>query len=197
MASQHSSMTFLHKTLDIGFPVLSRHLQDNSYFFNGTPLSSSGNWERNYKDYQEIDLETFLQITGMSKYTVTREQFKQGYELACFEWKEKLMEQVGKNLILSDETSVSMELVIEMSRALSNLEQKEFFNTLFPSVNKIRSEQLEIGEAMKITDNGQYNGIILLKAYSGFVDVFNPGNTWNECSFSGVRVYLKITYDEL
>jgi hypothetical protein len=190
--------SFLGKEkMEIGNFIISYH-EDGSYYYGG---SSERDLLSDYPNYKEIDLPTFLQITRMQKtemkkatHTVTREQFKQGYELACSEWKEKLMKSVGQNLVLSDETTVSQELIEEMHRAAANQRQKDFLNMLFPDPSLINSNNLKVGEAMRIgKSEGEHTGKIILRTYDSLVDINQPRSTWSgNPGFIGTKVELEI-----
>jgi hypothetical protein len=129
----------------------------------------------------------------MSCKTITREQFKQGYNLACSEWKKTLMDKFGKDLILNDTIDVEHSFVDKLRSVASNDEQIVFLKELFPIPNEINAQQLKIGEAMKVTDT-LYKDVLLIRIYGGeFVNVLKPNQTWREnCSLNGIKVEFKV-----
>ena len=180
------------RNINPGEFVLSKHRNDQSCLWASDDESFLLEL---HPGYVKINLETFLQITQMKNHTVTREQFQQGYELACSDWKVKLMDEVGVKLVLNDTVEVSGELVESLRRAASNSTQKSFIETLFGNSKSINSHDLEIGEAMRVSELGCWDGCIVLRTYSGFVDINNPRSTWSDCgpNFDGVKVQLEIT----
>jgi hypothetical protein len=145
--------------------------------------------------FTEITFEQFKQnIMSKSKFTtVTREQFQKGYKLACFEWKQTLMDKFGKDLALNDTINVDSSFVDRLRSAASNDEQRAFLNELFPDPNLINAQDLEIGEAMKVTDN-MYKDALIVRIHGGeFVNVLTPSQTWGEgCTLQGLRVKFKV-----
>jgi len=143
----------------------------------------------------KITYEQFKQnIMYKSKFTtITREQFKKGYNLACREWRKTLMDKFGKDLILNDTIDVEHSFVDKLRSVASNDEQIVFLKELFPIQNEINAQQLKIGEAMKVTDT-LYKDVLLIRIYGGeFVNVLKPNQTWREnCSLNGIKVEFKV-----
>jgi hypothetical protein len=186
---------YLSVPLDKGMFVLSKH-NDDSYFYSS---NNEQNLLLDFPNYKKINFETFLQITQIKKLpimsftTITREQFKKGYNLACSEWKKTLMDKFGEDLILNDTIDVEHSFVDKLRSVASNDEQKEFLKELFPNSNIINAQQLKIGEAIKVTDT-LYKDALLIRIYGGeFVNVLKPNQTWREdCSLNGIKVEFKV-----
>jgi hypothetical protein len=68
-----------------------------------------------------------------STHTVTREQFLEGYELACSDWKQTLTNKFSIALLKSDTIEVEDEFVQQLRGAASNESQREFLDKLFPN----------------------------------------------------------------
>jgi hypothetical protein len=191
--------TFLHKEeIGVGMFVMSNHSDESCYF--GSTDESELNID--FPSHESINFKTFLQITGMqtSTYTVTREQFLQGYELACSEWQERLTKKFAVQLIKSDTIEVDDEFVQLLRNAVSNEAQRQFLDKIFVDPNLIQPKDLKIGEAMRVKDTSTHrNGAIILKTYDGFVDINDPQSTWGKSNipiFKGVRVKLNIEAEE-
>jgi hypothetical protein len=153
-----------------------------------------------FPSHMRIDFETFLEITGIKSqtYTVTREQFLQGYELACDGWKETLTKKFAIELLKSDTIVVEDSFVQQLRNAAVSNTQIKFLDSLFVDPNLIQPKDLEIGEAMRIKEiSSHYYDAVILRTFDGFVDINNPRNTWSNIpSFRGVRVKLKIEVEE-
>jgi hypothetical protein len=148
-----------------------------------------------YSGFTEITYEQFKQnIMAKPEFTtITREQFQKGYKLACFEWKQTLMDKFGKDLALNDTVNIDHSLVDRLKSAASNDEQRAFLKELFPDPNEINAQDLEIGEAMKVTDNS-YKDALIVRIHGGeFVNILKPIQTWGEgCTLQGLRVKFKV-----
>jgi hypothetical protein len=151
---------------------------------------------RTLQDLQKLVKAIQMRLSSKSQmktYTVTREQFIKGYELACSDWKEKLRDQLAVKFAFQDTVEVSEELVNELRRAASNSKQKSFIEECFGSSNTISSLDLKVGEAMRIVEQGTNNGTIILRIYDSYVDIDDPNSTWDEeVDFIGVKVNVEI-----
>jgi hypothetical protein len=189
---------FQKEDIGVGLFVMSDHSDGSCYY--GSCYEEELNNE--FPSHESINFKTFLQITGMqtSTYTVTREQFLQGHELACSQWQERLTKKFAVRLIKSDTIEVDDEFVQLLRGSASNDTQREFLNKLFVDPNLIQPKDLKIGEAMRVKDTSTHrNGTIVLKTYDGFVDINDPQSTWGKSNipiFKGVRVKLNIEAEE-
>ena len=193
--TQATSFTY-QETIAVGQFVMSYHTDGSCYYGS----YSERKLNNEFPSHESIDFETFLEITGMktTSYTVTREQFLEGYELACGEWQRVLTDKFSIALLKSYTIEVDEEFIKTLREAVVNKYQQEFLDRLFPPSNFVQPKDLEIGEAMRITDQSSvYFNSVVLRTYDCFVDVNNPNSTWNGMpSFRGVRVKLKIEVEE-
>jgi len=192
-----NAKSYLYKEdIEVRRFVMSDHSDGSCYY--GSTDEKALNEE--FPSHESINFKTFLEITGMktSTYTVTREQFLQGYELACSVWQERLTKKFAVKLIESDTIVVDDDFVQLLRGSASNDTQREFLNKLFVDPNLIQPKDLKIGEAMRVKDTSSgYNGAVVLRTYDEFVDIYNPRNTWSGAPlFKGVRVKLKIEAEE-
>ena len=195
-----NATSFLHKeNIEVGMFVMSDH-HDGSYYYGSYNENELNN--NDFPSHQSINFKTFLEITGMktSTYTVTREQFLQGHELACSQWQERLTKKFAVQLIKSDTIEVDDDFVQLLRGSASNDTQREFLDKLFVDPNLIQPKDLKIGEAMRVKDtSSSYNGAVVLRTYDEYVNLNNPLNTWGSIGaplFKGVRVKLKIEAEE-
>jgi hypothetical protein len=144
--------------------------------------------------FKQITFEQFKQYVMGSKFTtVTREQFQKGYKLACGGWQQTLMNEYGKDLVLNDTVDIDHSFIDKLKSAASNDEQRAFLKELFPNPNEVNAQDLEIGEAMKVTDN-MYKDALIVRIHGGeFVNMLAPNQTWGEgCTLQGFRVKFKV-----
>ena len=164
---------YIDHDLHHGYYVLSDSY-DSSHFYTSDVTDSE-----TYGGYTGIDLDTFLQITQMKNHTVTREQFRRGYDLACSSWQVTLMREVGFELVLSDQVLVREDLISRMRDAASHESQTQMLDELFGASSKlINMSSLQIGEVMLVSE-GHYKGSLVARTYSEYVDLSSMNNTWN------------------
>lgn len=188
---------FLHKDIiAVGMFVMSNHSDGSCYY----GFDNEKELNLDFPSHVSIDFETFLEITEMKMptYTVTREQFLQGYELACGDWQELLAKKFAMELLKSDTIVVEDSFAQRLRNAAISSTQIEFLDSLFVDPNLVQPKDLEIGEAMRIKEiSSHYYDAVILRTFDGFVDVKNPRNTWSNIpTFRGVRVKLKIEVEE-
>jgi len=188
---------FLHKDIiDVGMFVMSSHSDGSCYY----GFDNEKELNLDFPSHVKIDFETFLEITEMktSTHTVTREQFLQGYELACGDWQELLAKKFAMELLKSDTIVVKDSFAQRLRNAAVSSTQIEFLDSLFVDPNLVQPKDLEIGDVMRVKEiSSPYYDVVLLRTYDGFVDINNPRNTWsNFPSFRGIRVKLKIEVEE-
>ena len=126
--------------------------------------------------------------------------------IACSTWKPKLAEKWATNIVLNKNTEVSEEFYQEMRKACTT-DQNDLFDEIFGKDEQLISlNDLAIGEAMKVCDDGttygDYNGIIISRIWSEdnprYVNVNNTSSTWKGYpDFKGKKVKLTITHEEI
>jgi hypothetical protein len=140
--------------------------------------------------------------TNMTKdRKLNTEQAKQIIDVACSVWKPKLTNEF-KDLLWKEFINIEEKFYQEMRAACTD-EQHKLFDTIFGKDEEVfYVSNLKIGEAAKIlTCSTTSNvGIVILRTYDGFVDIYNPQSTWGNGSFinnttTGKKVKLTISHE--
>jgi hypothetical protein len=143
---------------------------------------------RSRKDLDKL-IAALNEIISDSSITITREQLKEGYDLACSDWKKRIEVELASQLI-KDESPILVKksFIKELQRNAARTDQRRFLNNLF-NPNACSSDTLEVGEYMRTT-----TGRLILKTYNSFVDIDQPNMTWGHevHTFEGLKV--KVTH---
>ena len=134
---QHSDCLHLHYNLTRDRMLLSNHMLDKSYFYNGSEenfLLESWN-----EDYQKITLQQFYKFKLKQKmnrfpFELSIENAKKIIDIACQTWKNKLAEKWGKDLLLNAHVSINETFYKEMREACDS-DQHKLFDTIFGADN--------------------------------------------------------------
>lgn len=171
---------------------------NNDYrFYQSYYYLSNGKYYKSIpKGYIEItfqQLEEYLINQEMKTYKITAEEAKEIFDTvseSC-SWKKRLAELWGTDIMLSNDITITEELLQEGLEDASS-SQKELINKYVLKQKSYSWKDLEYGQAV-LTSNNE----IMAKTYDGWVDLNNMINTYNASSsnFTGKLVTPKISVD--
>jgi hypothetical protein len=173
---------------------------DNKYVY----IDDTGYSGSNYimVDKENVELVTKIEKnTDMKNRILTPKNATRIIEIACSAWKSKLAEKWSVNIVLNSNIVISEEFYTEMRKACTT-DQNKVFDEIFGNDGLIEAKDLQIGEAMIITESAlsTYYNHVILRTYEGYVDVYSPVITWDKNSgatFKGKKVKLTITHEEV
>jgi hypothetical protein len=175
--------------------ILLSHHPDNSYFYvNVGDTFHLLSWTKNYK---EITLEQFYKHIlkkDISKFhfKIDAEQAKKIIDIACDNWKSKLAELWGRDLLLKDYALVSKELYREMKSAAGiykGINQNRVLDEIFGKESIDLSIYPNI-DLLKFVTNGDKGSLIVTNDKNSFL--LNPCFSWELETDSTGRIKLKI-----
>jgi len=112
------------------------HSNDSNYYTFGEEIT--------YKQFLKYVLKQETKI-NMKSFKITRNQFKQLYDVACSTWKSKVKKFTETVLgTFQQEGELSYETVEEMFKAISNDEQRRVFTSIFPDFSNDKSIDLSV-----------------------------------------------------
>jgi hypothetical protein len=195
-----------NKTFDQHFSGLNQrktqyvYRVDNKYVY----IDDTGYSGSNYimVDKENVELETKIEKnTDMKNRTLTPKNAQRIIDMACSTWKRKLADQWAASIVLVEDITISEDFYTEMRKACTT-DQNKVFDEIFGNDGLIEAKDLQIGEAMIITESAlsSYYNRVILRTYDGFVDIYGPRSTWDRDSgatFKGKKVKLTITHEEV
>ena len=169
-------------------------VSNERYYF----INSKGNLDMEHDIPEGYELVNLNKEKIMKNRILTPANATRIINIACSTWKPKLAEKWATNIVLNKDTEISEEFYKEMRKACTS-DQNILFDEIFGMDEQtIKARNLKYGEAIKLTE-GTYEGRIILRTFSGIVDIHNPENTWSAIpdSFVGKKVKLTITHEEI
>lgn len=183
----------------IGKILLSKHVHDESYFYNKTLHRFKR--DSQYKDYKEITTEQFrkyvLKQTKTSKavektQTITREAFTSIYDVACSTWKKKLEDMVKSQSFFTKEIVLSQKDVSDMFDASDASQIKVLEKAgLRRFKNGVKAiGDMKVGELCRIVHGHvEALGHIVLRIYGNrAVSLNDPSITWADITSTTISV---------
>ena len=114
-------------------------------------------------------VDALFKLANKESNIITNQQFTEALNKAdiCSDWKKKLVNKLGYDLLTTGEVNVSDSLIKEM-HADANGDQKEILNELFPNYDNgiVYAKDLKVGEVIEVISDDRRNEAWLMRINS-------------------------------